>query len=100
MTDKELIAHLRSWDGSPFDDDAYESAARIEELVKERDHAWRMVAESDARLGQSLGGNLLDKRKLAKAVEALKEIASYDTGATAGLAYTAQTVLAELEAKE
>ena len=35
--------------------------------------------------------------KLAKAVEALHEIASYDTGPTAGLAYTASTVLAEIE---
>ena len=35
----------------------------------------------------------------AKAVEGLREIASYDTGPTAGLAYTALTVLAELEGK-
>lgn len=35
--------------------------------------------------------------KLAKAVEALEEISEYDTGATAGLAYTAKHHLAEIK---
>ena len=72
-----------------------EQADRIAELEKERDHAWKMVAEADARLGQSLGGNLLDKRKLAKAVDALRFYAyGHSTPPTW---YHAHTVLSEIE---
>ena len=74
-----------------------EQADRIAELEKERDHAWKMVAEADARLGQSLGGNLLDKRKLAKAVDALREIEADFCQTDAALKYAIHTVLAKLE---
>jgi hypothetical protein len=40
------------------------------------------------------------EEKLAKAMEALRLIASYDIGVLRGLAYIANTALAELEAKE
>lgn len=33
MTDEELVKRLRSWDGSPFDDDAHEAAALAPDAV-------------------------------------------------------------------
>ena len=72
MTDEELIAYLRL---QGLDKDIA-AADRIEALIAERDDA---------------------EAKLAKAVEALEEISEYDTGATAGLAYTAKHHLAEIK---
>lgn len=82
MTDQERIARLRKQHSAGRAShlskaDRLNIADRIEELVKERDHAWKMVAEADARLGQSLGDTLEDKRKLAKAVEALQAAKVY-----------------------
>lgn len=46
MTDEELIARLRAWDGTPFDDDAEADADRIEEYT----HAFaNLQREYDAR---------------------------------------------------
>lgn len=73
MTDAQLIARLRDEHVAASRNEA---ADRIEALIAERD-----AAES----------------KLAKAVEALEEISEYDTGATAGLAYTAKHHLAEIK---
>ena len=50
-------------------------ADRIEALTAERDNAWKMVAEADSRLGQSLGDALQDKADNARLREALEQLA-------------------------
>lgn len=47
MTDEELVKRLRSWDGSPFDDDAHEAADRIEELEAKLAKAAEALGEPD-----------------------------------------------------
>lgn len=122
MTDEGMIKRLRLY-GSRFYHESgfFFVADRIEQLVatneqleKERDDAENKLAkaveERDEALNQldsarhSVG--VLEKRltdkmaKLAKAVEALGEISSYDKGPSAGLAFTARILLAELEKTE
>ena len=121
MTD-DIVKRLRSdwfgYDVSLRAIDAMEEAAdRIEQLTAERDHAWEMAAKADTQMGQSLADNLQAKAErdeawaymsalqgdLYDAVmieaerdrlrEALEDIADHDTGATAGLAYTAKIAL-------
>lgn len=73
------------------------SAARIEQLLKDQDY-W--VDDSAAAWDKCEARRLevvAAEAKLAKAVEALEEIASYDTGMFAGIAVIARTVLVELE---
>jgi hypothetical protein len=89
MTDQELIDMLR--DQHDFKCDL--AADRIEELLesgKGLANAFAVVAVKRE----------ITEAKLEKAVWALEEIASYDTGLFAGIAYTARTVLDELEKTE
>lgn len=93
MTDKELIASLEEpmdtsipkfedW----YNDERSKAADRIEALVKER----------DAALASNRGLVRLNEMTEARAQRfeaALEEIASHDTGATAGLAHTAALAL-------
>lgn len=96
------------------------AADRIEALIAERDH-WKDVAGREGVCMTCRGprgapepygcsdclntgycgehhSTVTDlEAKLAKAVEALEEISEYDTGATAGLAYTARHHLAEIK---
>jgi len=93
MTDEELIKRLRSLDVTV----RHAAAARIEALVKEVDAPHEEAMEWIAAWGHARKGQLEAEAKLAKAVEALKNIAH-------GGGYTdmqiARNVLAELEKTE
>ena len=65
MTDEELIARLRAWDGTPFDDDAEAAADRIEALVKERDEALEWLSASQGYIADAVFA--LDKQEKAEA---------------------------------
>jgi hypothetical protein len=76
MTD-DLVKRLRAIDHLSVEDCFCQSAlydqaaARIEALTAERNQAWKMVAEADARLGQALGDALKDKADNARLRAAL-----------------------------
>jgi hypothetical protein len=74
MTDEELIKELRAWNGSLFDDDAFEVAYRIEQLVKERDALLRVVTDNHLALKRAEAA----EAKLAKAVGALQKLVKLD----------------------
>jgi hypothetical protein len=114
---EELVKRLRSWDGSPFDDDAHEAADRIEALTeqleaaradakeaeayaedlekeKERDE-WKSLAEAAIKDDASKNIYYAElKAKLAKAVGALREVAG-ECGCS-----TARATLAEIEGEK
>lgn len=71
-TDAELMSRLLTTQPTPAE--CLVAAARIEQL------ATALAAE---------------RAKVARLVEALETIAEYDTGATAGLAYTARAAITE-----
>ena len=73
--------------------EAIRALPAIEALTAERDHAWAMVAKADTQMGQSLADHLQAKAERDRLREALEDIADHDTGATAGLAYTAKIAL-------
>jgi hypothetical protein len=50
---------------------------RIEALTAERDHAKKMVAEADTRLGQALGEAIQDKADNARLLKALTNAGSH-----------------------
>ena len=91
MTDQELIDLMRGAISSVGTLNRAYLSEHFNELPG-LNTLYKMVAEADARLGQSLGGNLLDKRKLAKAVDALRW---YDDPSSQG--DVARKVLAEIE---
>ena len=66
-------------------DDWKEAAARAEQEERIRT---RQLADTDTALAAS-------EARVAKLVEALETISEYDTGATAGLAYTARAAITE-----
>ena len=96
MTDEELIKRLRHGEGWPIT-----AADRIEELVKERDDLGRKL--NTARYGQpdfawSIHEEAMAdlRAKLTKAIEALRNILSFDDLYPWRIA---REVLAELEGK-
>jgi len=117
MTD-ELVKRLREIGKFSFGWTADQAADRIEQLTAERDQwiahtknaVWAdseelklaeaerdaLTAERDAALASNRGLIRLNEATEARAnrlQDALEEIAEYDTGATAGLAYTARAAL-------
>lgn len=66
MSDEELIARLRAWDGTPFDDDDNAADDRIEALVKYRDDAvlkraaWELEAKTQQARAERLEAALLE----------------------------------------
>jgi hypothetical protein len=72
----------------------------VAELERERDR-WREIANNEAVEGEAnRNAGLTLEAKLARAVEGLEEIASYDDGPYAGVAYTAKLYLDELKEKK
>ena len=71
MSDEELIARLRAWDGTPFDEDAEAAADRIEALVKERDEALEWLSASQGYIVDAVFA--LDKQEKAEAKLAAME---------------------------
>ncbi len=94
MTDEELIETLRGRNGFGWTEDA---ADRIEALVKEVDATHEEAMEWIAAWGHARKDHLEAEAKLAKAVNALKNIAH-------GGGYTnfqhCRAILAELEKTE
>jgi len=88
MTDEELIAALGKWGGPPLTV-IHAAAKRIKQLVKQLDetHDEAMVARE---------GQLVAEAKLAKAVDALREIAGIANEPWS----IARAALAELEKTE
>jgi hypothetical protein len=96
MNDALLIKALRSWDGTPFDEDAHEAADRIEQLKRENAEMAAAITDAENN-GICSGGNLwrfwsraareaaharaqersTAEAKLAKAVEVLRWYADF-----------------------
>jgi hypothetical protein len=100
MTNEELIKRLRD---VQLNEVAEEAADRIEALVKEVDATHEEAMEWIAAWGHARKGHLEADVKLARAVEALREI--YDDGIAIGrnpqwMMNVAGKVLAELEKTE
>lgn len=74
MTDEKLIAQLRAWDGTPFDEDAKAAADRIEQLVKERDLLQEAADEAKRLWAESETALAAERAKTAKLVEAGKAL--------------------------
>ena len=87
MTD-ELVERLLDW---PYQGEtmAHEAADRIEALTAERDGLLRCVTDNHVALCRAEKAEAERDRLRA----ALEDIADHDTGATAGLAYTAKIAL-------
>lgn len=63
--------------------------------------SWRMAStEAEKEVAAVRAQRVSAEAKVAALAAALEEIASYDTGATAGLAYTAKAALAAYEGRK
>ena len=102
MTDEELVKRLRSAARHPMMDnnckadvfDVAEAADRIEALTKERDEAMQLLQTLSNMNGDLSRDMYKTKLLLAKAVEALREIAG-ECGCS-----TARAIIAEIEGEK
>lgn len=76
----DLVERLSSWDGSPFDDDAHEAAARIAALTAERDQWRKAYHDTHDLFAQSDGDAATLRDRLARMEGALDDEAAQEVG--------------------